>query len=44
MLPAISVNKGCCSCHAISLCSPEESQDGEKQDTGPRELRSMSKE
>jgi len=44
MLPAISVNKGCWSCHSMSHCSPEETQDGEKQDTGPRELKGMWKE
>ena len=43
MLPAISV-KGYCSCHSMSHCSPEETQDGEKQDTGPRPLRCMGKE
>ena len=44
MRPAISVNKGCWGCHSMSHCSPEETQDGEKQGTGPRELKGMWKE
>ena len=74
MLPAISVNIGCCSHHVITLqlpqmwplrelrietgcppsshqplqppptVHPEETQDGKTQDSGPRELRCISKE
>lgn len=47
MLPAISVNKGCCSpqpLQPLPTVHPKETEDEQTQDIGPRKQRCMTKE